>query len=142
MDVNIATDVKGYGAPVVANVEREEAAKSVIPPVQPSTASDSVKLDQKALQKKGTDTQEQQKTDSPVDSEKMEKVVEEVQKRMDAIGSKLQFGLQKREGLSEMVVQITDRESGELIKQFPAEEVLQIKEKLNDLIGLLFDKQA
>lgn len=141
MDVNIATDVKGYGTPVVANVEIEDAKRPAISPVEPSSKADSVALDKKA--QLGTQgDQLSSKTDGEIDAKEMKKVVDEVQKRMDAIGSKLSFGLKEHKDIHQMVVQITDKDSGKLVKQFPAEEVIQIREKLNDLIGLLFDKQA
>ena len=141
MDVNIATDVKGYGTPVVANVEIEDAKRPAISPVEPSSKSDPVALDKKA--QLGTQgDQLSSKTDGEIDAKEMKKVVDEVQKRMDAIGSKLSFGLKEHKDIHQMVVQITDKDSGKLVKQFPAEEVIQIREKLNDLIGLLFDKQA
>ncbi len=140
MDVNIATDVKGYGAPAVASVEIEDAQKSTVAPVPPSADASSAKLDRQALH--GDRTAQEQKSDGQIDPQEMEKVVAEVQTRMDAIGSKLQFGIHKHADVPDLVVQITDRDSGDLIKQFPAEEVIQIRAKLNDLMGLLFDKQV
>ncbi len=138
MDVNVTTDVKGYGVtPAVSSVEIADDQKSQIEPVAKTTDSVSVRLDNEALhgkQKSGTEGQSFLQED-------LEDAIDEIQTRMDSIGSKLNFGLHQHEKDGGIVVQITDKANGELIKQFPSEEVLQLQEKLNDLIGLLFDKQ-
>lgn len=41
-----------------------------------------------------------------------------------------------------MVTRIIDRESGEVLRQIPAEEVLEIAERLNELQGRLIDLEA
>ena len=123
----------------MANVEIEDANKPAVEPVQPSMDTGATKLDNRARPGEEAGSA---KSDNQLDREEMEKVIDEVQKRMDAIGSKLRFGLHEHQDVPELVVQITDKDSGELVKQFPAEEVIQIRAKLNDLIGLLFDKQV
>ncbi len=67
-------------------------------------------------------------------AERMQKVIE------TATGRQLDFSLNER--FNELVVQVSDRESGEVIKEFPSKELFQLRERLNDLIGLFFDKKA
>lgn len=43
---------------------------------------------------------------------------------------------------SRVITRVVDRESGEVIRQIPAEEVLRIAERLNDLQGGLVDLTA
>ena len=43
---------------------------------------------------------------------------------------------------NEVIVQITDNKSGELIRQFPSEDALALRAKLQELTGLLFDDKA
>ncbi len=138
MDVNITTEVKGYGAPAVSNVEIDDGQKPQVEPVAKTADSVSVRLDDEALhgnQKQGAEGKE-------LSPEDLEEAIGEIQFRMDSIGSKLNFGLHQHEKVDGVVIQITDKTNGDLIKQFPSEEVLQLQEKLNDLIGLLFDKQV
>ncbi len=138
MDVNITTDVKGYGAPAVSNVEIEDGQKPQVKPVTGATDSVSVRLNDEALhgkQKSGSEGKELSRED-------LEEAIDDIQSRMDSIGSRLNFGLSQHEKVDGVVIQITDKTNGELVKQFPSEEVLQLQEKLNDLIGLLFDKQV
>ena len=43
---------------------------------------------------------------------------------------------------SRFVVQILDRESGELIRQIPPDDLLEANRRLNELRGLLFDDRS
>ena len=136
MEVNVATDVKGYAAPAVSSVEIEDAKKPQVTPVVDAKEGVSTRLDDEALHGKQKPGAEE------LSPEDMEEAIAEMQSRMDSMGSKLKFGLHQHEKTEGIVIQITDKTNGDLIKQFPSEEVLQLQEKLNDLVGLLFDKQA
>jgi flagellar protein FlaG len=138
MDVNVTTEVKGYGAPAVSSVEIDDGRKPQVEPVPKVADSVSVRLDEGAAGGKQASGEGAEN----VSPEDLEQAVEEIQLRMDSIGSKLNFGLSKDERVDSLVIRITDKTNGELIKQFPSEEVIQLQEKLNDLVGLLFDKQA
>lgn len=138
MDVNVTTDVKGYGVPAVSSMEIEDAQKPQVKPVAKAADSVSVRLNDEALhgkQKPGAESKEFSRED-------LEAAVEDIQDRMDSIGSRLNFGLSQYENTDDIVIQITDKTNGELVKQFPSESVLKLREKLNDLVGLLFDKQV
>lgn len=53
------------------------------------------------------------------------------------------IGFYIREDLGhQVVVEIKNRETDELIKQIPTEEMLKIKEKMEELTGLIFDTRA
>jgi flagellar protein FlaG len=41
----------------------------------------------------------------------------------------------------EMVVKVTHKKSGELIRQIPSEDVIRLRQKLEELTGLLFDEK-
>lgn len=40
------------------------------------------------------------------------------------------------------VIKVFNNETGELIKQFPPEEILAMKEKINEQVGLLYDSKV
>ena len=53
------------------------------------------------------------------------------------------IGFHIREDLNhQVVVEIKDRNTNELIKQIPTEEMLKIKEKMEELTGLIFDQSV
>jgi flagellar protein FlaG len=130
MDVNLSAEVKGFGAPAAPAVEREQKTKPQVTPVDSGGDSSKAALDEKSLHRQGAE----------VSAEDAGKMVKDIQDRLDSMGNRLNFSL--REDPDTVVVQVTDRESGELVKQFPPEEVLALRQKLDELVGLLFDGKA
>ena len=139
MDVNLNTEVKAYGIPTVPVVERDDATKPQIAPVQADAAPTNAKLDDKALhdkQKKGSvDGIKMTKADA-------EKLIAQVQSRLDAIGGNLSLGLTEYQPTKDIVVQVKDNTTNKLIRQFPSEELLKLKARLEDLVGILFNEKA
>ena len=57
-----------------------------------------------------------------------------------ATGRQLDFSVNDR--FKELVVKISDRRSGEVLKEIPSKEVLRLRERINDMIGLFVDEKA
>jgi flagellar protein FlaG len=131
MDINASTEIKGVGQPMVSVVEMEDQFKPQVAPVEKSGDTGRGSLNDRALH--GRKAQK-------LSSEVLSKVAEEIQDRFDAMGAKLGFSI--REETEDIVMEVRERESGDLIRQIPSEEVLALREKLNELVGLLFDKQV
>jgi flagellar protein FlaG len=70
----------------------------------------------------------------------IKKLFEEVRSYLDNLSIQLSFDIHDKTG--EMVVQVLDRETGELIRQMPSDELLDLQEKLKELRGVLFDRKA
>lgn len=68
------------------------------------------------------------------------KLVNEIQSYLDNLDIQLQFRFREKTG--DMVVRVLDRESGDVIRQLPPEDLLDLRDKLNELRGVLFDKKA
>lgn len=65
----------------------------------------------------------------------------EMNEIMDDLQTSLGFSI--REDLNhQVVVEIKDRETNELIKQIPSEELLEIKLKMEEFTGLILDHRA
>jgi flagellar protein FlaG len=77
---------------------------------------------------------------APKDPGRTRKLVEEVQDYLDNINIQLSFDIHEKTG--DMVVQVLDRETGDLIRQLPPEELLDLKDKLSELRGVLFHQKA
>lgn len=139
VDVNVSTDVKGYGVPVTpAQVQAEDRVKPQVPPVQKGDNPASAALDEKRLHRKDGRPQEEKK----LSREELEENIAEIQARLDSIGSNLLLGLAKEEKFESIVVQVKERQTGELVRQIPSEEVLALRKKLEEVAGLLFDSKA
>jgi len=67
---------------------------------------------------------------------------------MDAVSQEMQaihhvqldFSVHKKTG--ETVVKVVDKDTGKLIRQIPPQELLDLADKLKDMMGILFDKQV
>jgi flagellar protein FlaG len=59
---------------------------------------------------------------------------------MDDLQTNLGFSIHE-ELDNQVIVEIRDRKTGELIRQIPSEELLSIREKMAELTGLLFDQR-
>jgi len=51
----------------------------------------------------------------------------------------LQFSVHQASG--QVVVAVTDKESGELIREIPSREMLRLSAKLEEMMGMLFDQK-
>jgi flagellar protein FlaG len=70
----------------------------------------------------------------------LECVVKDVEDYLSEMSIKLSFKIHKETG--DVVVQVLNEKSGEVIRQLPPEDVLKLREKLEDLKGVLFDGKS
>lgn len=69
------------------------------------------------------------------------KLVDELNEYMNDLQTQLGFSI--REDMDhQVVVEIKNRETEELVKQIPSEELLKIREKMEELTGFLFDQSV
>ena len=87
-----------------------------------------------------TRTSEQKSETSGNQAKLTRKDVEEMVEALEAFANTVQTRLNFTidEGTEDVVVKIMDKETDEVIKQFPAEEILELREKMQDLSALLF----
>lgn len=114
-------------------VDQEARVKAQVRPVEKSAEAAQSGLDEQRLRR------EQEKAKSLSRSE-LQAAVEEVQARMEQLGTNLQFAMDKV--AEDIVVKVTDKKSGDLIRQIPSEDVIKLRKKLEEVSGLLFDKKA
>jgi flagellar protein FlaG len=74
-------------------------------------------------------------------ADEAKQVASEMNEIMDDLHTDLGFSI--REDLDHLViVEIKNRQTNELVKQIPSEEMLAIKEKMEELTGLLLDQSV
>ena len=66
----------------------------------------------------------------------VEDMVEALEDFANTVQTRLDFSID--DDTEDVVVKIMDKETDEVIRQFPAEEILELREKMQDLSGLLF----
>lgn len=81
------------------------------------------------------------------DAAQIESAVAEISEFLQAQNRQLAFSVD--EGSQRSVVKVTDSASGEVIRQIPSEEVLELSKRIRDLqsdvgaaVGVLFNKQV
>lgn len=76
----------------------------------------------------------------PLDEKEVEGLVQDVQDYISEMNVDLSFKVHKETG--EIVVQVVDSKTGEVIRQLPPEDVLKLRDKLKELRGLIFEKKV
>jgi flagellar protein FlaG len=89
----------------------------------------SLKNKQKVLEEKETMTVPQ-----------LEKVAEQLQEFIGTMNRGLEFSVDEDSGRD--VIKVIDKKSGELIKQYPSEEVLSLVSKLSEATGTFIDSKV
>ena len=105
------------GAPVVQ-------ASQVKPPV---SNEPSLKAQQDAQKRQPTEQEVQQ-------------AVAEANSKFSGPNEKIAFGYEKR--LNMLIVQVQDRNTGEVVREIPPKEFIDFKVAMRERIGLLLDKQG
>jgi len=88
----------------------------------------------------GSRTSEQKSEDTGNQAQLTRKDVEDMVEALEdfanTVQTRLNFSID--DDTEDVVVKIMDKETDEVIKQFPAKEILELREKMQDLSGLLF----
>lgn len=91
-----------------------------------------------AAQKTSNMKEEKENNFSPEEAKQLATEMNEI---MDDLQTNLGFSIREDHN-QQVVVEITDRVTKELIKQIPTEEMLNLKEKMEEFSGLLFDQKV
>jgi flagellar protein FlaG len=81
-----------------------------------------------------------QATSAPLSAEQLEKVAQQLQDFVGEMNRGLEFTVDKDSGRD--VIKVIDKNSGELVKQYPSEEVLTLVAKLSEMIGSFVDAKV
>ena len=109
-------------------------------PKASSAADQTTRRQQMKDSKAPTEVESQTRPDIDFDAEELEKVVESL--REFAGWGNFDIGFDRNEEINSVVITIVDRESGEVIKQIPPEEILRVKSQMREILGLVFDHLA
>ncbi|GJL49453.1 flagellar protein FlaG [Candidatus Nitrospira salsa] len=73
-------------------------------------------------------------------SQDLKEKVAQIQDTINQLDSHVQFSVE--EELDRVVIKVVDRDSGELIRQIPSEEVLRAQRFYDEHSGILFEEEA
>ena len=81
------------------------------------------------------------KTHETPETEVSSSLLNQIQQNINMIHNvSLKFSMHKATGRT--MVNVTEQETGELVRQIPPKQILDLAAKINDMIGILFDKKA
>ena len=114
------------------------------PPISASNkidAADKTKTSTRMSEPNRQADRKKEEQESTFDVKEAKQLATEMNEIMDDLQTSLGFSI--REDLGHQVIfEISDRETKQLIKQIPSEEMLAIKEKMEEFSGLLFDQKV
>jgi len=93
---------------------------------------------QQRLQQNQYEKNNQEVTAQPLEREQLEKMAQQLQEFMGEMNRSLQFQVDEDSGRD--VIKVLDKDTGDIIKQYPSEEVLNMVSKLSETAGLLIDQ--
>lgn len=73
-------------------------------------------------------------------AEQLTKTVETLNQQMDSLGTNVQFGFNDK--ISTMFVDVVERSTGKPIRKIPTEEAMKLSEKMQEIIGTIFDEKG
>ena len=112
-----------------------------VPEISPLRSVEQVQTAEKQIEIKPEQESSKEKTaPESISAKEVEEVLEAFQDLSETIQTKLSFSVDDNN--NEIVVKVFDRESNELIRQFPSEEMLALQDKMTDLAGFLFNENV
>jgi len=84
--------------------------------------------------------QAKNESQDPLNKEQLEKVAQQLQDFAGEMDRGLQFSVDKDSGRD--VIKVIDKKSGDLVKQFPSEEVLTLVSKISEMVGGFIDAKV
>lgn len=117
----------------VVQTAAQKTAKSPSPNMEDRVINQSPPLT--AAPKKDTEEKSNE-----IDKELLEKLVEKLRQQYQLRNTSLNFSIDDK--TASVVVKVIDSESEKIIRQIPPEEILAIREHIQELLGALYDKEA
>ncbi|MBI5892980.1 MAG: flagellar protein FlaG [Deltaproteobacteria bacterium] len=79
----------------------------------------------------------------PLQSEDIERIAEEIKSVVELLNTNVSFSIEKRETRPDVVIaKVIDKDTKEVIRQIPTEEIIEIGRRLDELVGIVFNKKT
>lgn len=82
---------------------------------------------------------ESDKDNNQVNKEDIERVADQLNSKIESTNKGLKFFVHEATG--QMAVKIIDKDTNEVIKEIPAKELLDLQAKIEDMVGILIDRE-
>lgn len=93
-----------------------------------------------ATQQQVVKQEQKEQAEVPLSAQETEAAVEKMNSLLQDMKRNLSFSVDEASG--ENIILVKDAESDEVIRQIPSEELLVLRKKMDDVVGLLFDTKV
>jgi len=124
-DLNVALPSTGFVGLEKENVIQDPTQSEAVNPNQ---------VNQELEDKKASESE------APLTASEVSETVKEVNSFLKDMNRNLSFSVDEQLGQSVIIVK--DSESDEVIKQIPSEELVILRKKMDDVVGILFDTKV
>jgi flagellar protein FlaG len=86
----------------------------------------------------------QEEAEKNLSAEKMKELVRETTDSLNEMSSLLKYGIRFAydDQVSEMLVNVIEKDTNRVIRQVPSKEILAMRAKMAEMVGLLVDQEA
>ncbi len=123
----------------ITSVNYQQAVSETMPVHTSTAARDMARGDYKNTTGAETNSNSGKRQTSQPEVE-AQKIVEKVNQHVERFTTKVGFSYNEEYGRA--VIVVTDRETGEVIRKIPAEEMLELLSKLDEVAGIIFNEQV
>jgi flagellar protein FlaG len=88
----------------------------------------------------GTPTESDLSKEAEQSESAFKKIIAETNQKLNRSDLKLRFGTDEESGID--YFQLYDKENGDVVKQFPPEEILKVIANLKDMAGIIFNEKV
>ncbi len=120
-----------------AKATKIDVAASYMPQAEPVKSSQPVKL-VKDLQPDAKETKQTEDVSKEELKKTIDETIESLQSHLSNLQTTLDFSV--NDNTDKLIVYVKDTETEEVIRQIPAEAIMELQEKMQELTGLLLDK--
>jgi len=90
------------------------------------------------------ETPKPEETEKTLSTEKLKELVRETTDSLNEMSSLLKYGIRFAydDKVSEMLVNVIEKDTNRVIRQIPSKEILAMRAKMAEMVGLLVDQEA
>jgi len=133
-ELNVAIPSVGVNKVEQETVKQDPAGKVASGDTVNASAIKNNEVEKEVESKNTTDIQE------PLSASEMTETVKEMNSLLGDMNRNLSFSIDEQ--LGQDVIVVKDSESEEVIRQIPSEELVILRKKMDDVVGILFDTKV
>jgi|GEM_PF-5952558 len=108
-----------------------------IRPLSESTSVHRVGIDRERHEQEKMPKSERVLLNDSLTADEIEELIGELNDVMRVMNTKISFSIDSE--TNRPIIQVSDKDTGELIRQIPPAELMRVSQRMSDVLGILFD---